>query len=149
LIGCAIKAYDNQEAIKAAASLKPPIPDHISLHESTATDYITPLTSAKTNTQLRNPSSKTEKDHHSRTTSSKNDIIREEEEKKPQHETEKPLEAGNAQEVATLEEDKNDPDRLENEFKNWIERNSLFFNGKFFPAAEKFLVITQLVNRNL
>lgn len=154
LIGCAIKAYDNQEASKAAALFKPPVPDHISLHESTATDYITPLTSAKTTTQARNQSSKADKDHHSRTTSSKNDIIREEEEKKIQNEGGKNLESITQEDAtvvgnAIVEEDKNDPERMENEFKNWVERNNLFFNGKFFPAADKFLVITQLVNRGL
>lgn len=134
--------------------LKPSAPDHVSLHESSATDYITPLTSAKTINQARNPSSKPDKDHHSRTTSSKNDTIREEEDKKIQNEGEKPLEpitqeVVNASATAAAEDNKNDPDRMENEFKNWIERNNLFFNGKFFPAAEKFLAITQLVNRGL
>ena len=82
LIGCAIKLYENQEALRVAALAKPPAADQASQHESTATDYITPLASAKTTSPQRHPSSKQDKDHHSRTTSSKNEVIKEEEEKK-------------------------------------------------------------------
>ena len=112
---------------------------------------------------MRNHSSKLEKEHHSRTASSKNETIKEEEEKKPASEhtqenadpvldsTRTEANGGVATTVIhfNLEENKIEQDLVENDFKNWIERNNMFFNGKFFPAADKFLVITQLVNRSL
>lgn len=35
------------------------------------------------------------------------------------------------------------------DLKNWIERNNFFFNTKFFPAAEKYLLMTQMMNRSI
>ncbi len=40
-----------------------------------------------------------------------------------------------------------DPQELE--FRSWINKNHQFFTTKFFPAAENYEQITQLVNKSL
>ncbi len=37
----------------------------------------------------------------------------------------------------------------EQEYRRWIEKNEVFFSTKLFPAAEKYLKITELVNKSL
>jgi len=50
-----------------------------------------------------------------------------------------------------VDEDKEDllDDAQEQEFRSWIDKNEVFFMTKFFPAAEKYLKITELVNKSL
>jgi hypothetical protein len=37
-------------------------------------------------------------------------------------------------------------ERLDQEFNEWIEKNNLFFEKRFFPAAEKHETLQRLVN---
>jgi hypothetical protein len=50
-----------------------------------------------------------------------------------------------------VDEDKEDllDDAQEQEFRGWIDKNEVFFMTRFFPAAEKYLKITELVNKSL
>jgi hypothetical protein len=55
----------------------------------------------------------------------------------------------NAAQAPPEEDERQRLERLEKEFSDWVKTNNLFFEKKFFPAAEKFETLQRLVNASL
>jgi len=161
LIGCSLKLYNNQESLKILETIKKtleepateanpvnpkdreidvspvitetPISAIKSQSHATPTTpkpekYMTPIVDDKSETNTK-PASSPGIDHESN-----NQVDQEQIE--------------NRKISAKVNESVNIEDS-QTEIKTWIKKNSYFFMEKFFPLAERFLLINQLANRSI
>jgi hypothetical protein len=163
LIGCSLKLYNNQESLKISETIKK------TLEEPALASEANPVNAKEREVNVspvvnETPTSVVKSQSHATPTTPKPDkyvtpIIDDKSEAntKPasspgvDQETEVQVDqeqVENRKISAKVNESTNVEDS-QTEIKNWIKKNSYFFTEKFFPSAERFILIRQLANRSL
>jgi len=166
LIGCSLKLYNNEESFKILDTIKktleePPViteigPSNPKERENGVSPVIneTPISVTKSQSQTAPTTPKPEKymtplSDEKIETNTKPDsssrirgIDHESNNQVDQEQIENRKISAKVNESVNIEDS-------QTEIKTWIKKNSYFFMEKFFPLAERFLLINQLANRSI
>jgi hypothetical protein len=161
LIGCALKLYNNQESLKIMETIKKTLEEPKIMNEANQINLnhreldVSPVVNERPTSVIKSQSyatpttPKPEKymtpiiDEKFETKSSSSPGVDQETNIQVDQEQ---VENG---QISTKVNEYTDVEDNQVEIKNWIKKNSYFFTEKFFPSAERFLLINQLANRSL
>lgn len=163
LIGCSLKLYNNQESLKILETIKKTLEEPAPTNEANPANVrdrdidVSPVVNDTPISVIKSQS------HATPTTPKPDKYMTPIIDDKPETNTKSASSPGADQEtnvqvdqeqaeninISAKVNESTDVEDSQTEIKTWIKKNSYFFTEKFFPSAERYLLINQLANRSL